>query len=77
MKKAKADSIQDELDRYVRVQQMLARVGGSRTLVIDDAEEGGVADLPSATVTELVSVVDRTHDDISRTQVESLRTDAV
>lgn len=52
-KKAKADSLQDELDQYVNVQDMFVGVSGFRPIV-DDTKGGSVAEPSSATVADLV-----------------------
>lgn len=78
MKKANVDSLQDEQNQHVRIHEMAAGAGGSRSTTID-SEGGGDADpssdilmrtpsTTSATVVDLVSTVDGTRDDNDGTQ---------
>lgn len=75
-KKAKAKSLQNELDREVRVCEMADGASCSRWPV-DNAEGGGFFDPPSTTISISVTVADGMHADDSGTRFEGPRVDVV
>lgn len=66
MIKDKADNLQDKLYQHMEVQEMIVGASSSSPLV-DDTEGGGLLDLPSATITDSILLVNRTHDDVCGT----------